>query len=211
MEYINNYFDKIIFIHCVHRTDRMDNIKLLLEKTKITNYIILEATYLPQNGAKGCSHSHYKAMDLAFKNEWDKVLIIEDDFQFNDKINFKEIIDSIKDEWDVLMPYWHLNCKQKRTKRITKNLRKLNNKKHVVVSTVCYAVNKNMISILRDTFLESFNKLSDIFIDKEQYELRLSCDTIWHKLQLKYNWYLIDPKLGYCMMSKSDVVKNAIR
>ena len=52
MEYINKYFDKIIFIHCKHRLDRMKNIKLLLNKTKITNYIILEATYLPKNGAK---------------------------------------------------------------------------------------------------------------------------------------------------------------
>ena len=205
MEYINKYFDKIIFIHCKHRLDRMENIKLLLEKTKLTNYIILEATYLPKNGAKGCSHSHYRAMDMAINNNWDKVLIIEDDFQFNNDIDFENIIKQVNDDWDVLMLNWQLNNVIQRSHIITKNLRKLKTRKHVACLTSCYCVNKKLIPILRDLFLESFNKLSNNFVAKETYELRLACDTIWHNLQIQKKWYLVDPKIGYCIDSKSDI------
>ena len=203
MNFIDKYFDKIIFIHCKHRLDRMENIKLLLEKTKLTNYIILEATYLPKNGAKGCSHSHYRAMDMALKNNWDKVLIIEDDFQFNNNLNFEEIINSINNDWDVLMPYWCINGIFKRTKRINKFIRKVINKKYGAFTTSCYAVNKNIISILRDLFLLSYNKQSNIY--KRYLENNLTCDNIWFAIQHKYKWFIIDPKLGYTINSKSDI------
>jgi len=203
MKYINNYFDKIIFIHCVHRKDRMENIQLLLKKTKITNYIILEATYLPKNGAKGCSHSHYRAMDMAIKNKWNKILIIEDDFQFNDNINFKQIIDSVDDDWDVLMPYWSINGLEKRSKKVNSYIRKVTHRKYGAYSTLCYAVNKKLIPILRDKFLESYNKFSDIY-NKERERI-LACDCIWFPEQKKYKWFMITPKLGYTIDTKSDI------
>lgn len=203
MDYINKYFDKIIFIHCVHRKDRMENIQLLLEKTKLTNYLILEATYLPKNGAKGCSHSHYRAMDMAIKNNWDKVLIIEDDFQFNENVNFEEIIDQVNDDWDVLMLYWYMNGINKRSLKFSNNIRKLTHKKYGFYSTLCYAVNKNLLPILRDLFLESYNKFSDIYYKKR--ERHFACDYIWYPLQLQYKWYCIEPKLGFTINTPSDV------
>lgn len=206
MFFINNYFDKIIFIHCKHRLDRMENIKLLLEKTKLTNYIILNATYLPKNGAKGCAHSHYRAMDMAIKNNWDKVLIIEDDFQFNDNIGYKfEEVIKENNDWDVLMPYWWINGINRRSKKINKNIRQVTHHKYGAYTTSCYAVNKNIIPILRDKFLLSYSNLSDTYTKSERLFV---CDCVWFSVQNKCKWYLIEPKLGYIANCPSIIAES---
>jgi len=43
MDYINNYFDKIIFIHCEHRVDRMENIKNVLKKNKNNKLLYIKS------------------------------------------------------------------------------------------------------------------------------------------------------------------------
>jgi len=208
MEFVNNYFDKIIFIHCIHRLDRMDNIKKLLEKTKITNYHILEATYLPKNGAKGCSHSHYRAMKMALENNWDRVLIIEDDFQFYDDINgiktdeyFKNTVESVSN-WDVIMPFWFCNSIEKRSSKINNYIRRITHKKYGAYSTLCYSVNKSIMKELQDLFHKSYKNFKDIH-DRNQKQL--STDCIWRYIQKNKFWYIIIPKLGYQIETKSDI------
>ena len=44
---------------------------------------------------------------VVIKNNWDKVLIIEDDFQFNDNINFKEIINQINNLLQIIVIIWN--------------------------------------------------------------------------------------------------------
>ena len=208
MEFINNYFDKIIFIHCAHRKDRYENIQNLLKKTGITNYHILKATYL-KNGAKGCSHSHYRALELARVLRWKKVLILEDDFQFWDNVGeidnkFKKIIELTNDDWDVIQGWWLMNAYKKRSEKVNEYLRKPTHKKYKAASTVCYSVNnkRDIMKRLRNVFLKSYNNFSETFYQSEK---KYSLDCMWYPLQEKYKWYFIEDKIGYHINTKSDI------
>ena len=211
MEFVNKYFDKIIFIHCKHRLDRLENINKFLDKTKITNYVILDATYIPKNGARGCSHSHYRAMKMSINNNWNKVMIIEDDFQFNDNVEdidkyFKDSINSLDDNWDVIMPMWFINRIKQRSKYFNKYFRKPINPKYGAYSTLCYAVNNSIKKKLMKLFKKSYNSL-EVFndINNKNY---LPCDKVWYTIQTKCKWFLFTPKLGYTIDTESDVQKR---
>lgn len=206
MDFINQFFDKIIFIHCIHRKDRKNNIDNLIKNFNLKNTYILEATYLPKNGSKGCSHSHYRAIKLAKQNKWKNILILEDDFYFNEKFDvdtyFKNALESINFDYDVIMPYWLCNSIEKRTIKINKFVRKINHHKYGAYSTLAYAVNENIYDKLENVFLKSYNEFKDIY-DREQK--KLSTDCIWRTLQKNNKWYIITPLLGYQINTKSDI------
>jgi GR25 family glycosyltransferase involved in LPS biosynthesis len=202
---MNFIFDKIIFIHCKHRLDRYQNIQNFISKFNLTNYFILEATYLPKNGAKGCSHSHYRAMEYCLENNLNNVLILEDDYFLEENpqdINSKlEKIFKIE-KWDVIMFWWLLNGVDKRSIKINDDLRKITHHKYGGSSTLAYSVNKSMFKILRDLFLESFNKLDDTYNHSQK---QFKTDAIWLTQQHKYNWFIINPKIGIQVDTKSDI------
>jgi len=202
---MNQLFDKIIFIHCSHRLDRYQNIQNFIKKFNLTNYYILEATYLPNNGAKGCSHSHYRAMQYCLDNHLNNVLILEDDYfieENSQEINHKlENIFKIQ-QWDVIMLWWLLNGVEKRSLKINDDLRKITHHKYGASSTLAYAVNKSMFIILRDIFLQSFNKLDDVYNHQQK---KSKTDAIWHPIQKNYHWLIIEPKIGIQKETKSDV------
>jgi GR25 family glycosyltransferase involved in LPS biosynthesis len=192
---MNSIFDKIIFIHCTHRKDRYENIQNFIKKFNLTNYYILEATYLPENGAKGCSHSHYRAMCFAKENNFKNVLILEDDYWIDEDVDIvnKKLEETFKiPKWDVIMLTWGNTSPIERSVQVTDNLRKLTHKKYGWTSTLAYAVNSSFFYILKNDFLRSHNTLSD------KYEKSLYfCDMIWRYAQLKYDWFIIYPKIGW--------------
>lgn len=198
-------FDKIIFIHCKHRLDRFENINNFIKKFNLKNYYILEATYLPSNGARGCSYSHYLAMEYAIKNNLNNVLILEDDYFITDDIitienKLKDIFSVEK--WDVIMLWWLLNGVEKRSEIVNNDLRKITHHKYGASSTLAYAVNKGMFPILKNLFFESYNKLNEKYDHKQK---KLKTDCIWHSIQRKYNWFIIIPKIGTQIKTKSDI------
>lgn len=195
---MDTIFDKIIFIHCKHRLDRFQNIKNFIKKFNLTNYYILEATYLPNNGAKGCSHSHYRAMDYCIKNNLNNVLILEDDYwikENKDSVN-KRLQEIFKiEKWDIIMLTWGNNAPIKRSIEINKNLRKLSHKKYGWSSTLGYAVNKHFFEKLKQSFKKSYDLFQDIYVHEKHK--KFACDYIWFKLQRNNNWFIVYPKIGW--------------
>ncbi len=108
-----NFFDKIYCINLKERTDRWEECLKNFKKYDITNYEQVEATkitsQLPnkRRGQIGCAISFSKIFDTAIKNNNEKILIFEDDFEFvDDKENlFNKLNNSINDlpqDWDSL-------------------------------------------------------------------------------------------------------------
>lgn len=206
---MNHLFDKIVFIHCKHRKDRYKNIQNFIKKFNLTNYHILEATYLPKNGAKGCSHSHYRAMCYAIENNLNNVLILEDDYWIKDDVSslnkkLEEIFTI--DNWDVIMLDWFNNSPLKRSVKINKNLRKLTHPKYGWSLTSAYAVNKHFFEKLKLSFKESY----DLFLDDYQHKKhnKFACDYIWFKLQRDNKWFIVYPKIGWQLEEINSIINK---
>jgi GR25 family glycosyltransferase involved in LPS biosynthesis len=81
---INTFFDKIYCINLDERTDRWELAEKELESVGITNYIRFSAIK-NENGAIGCRDSHIEVIKHAKKNNYNRILIFEDDFIFINK------------------------------------------------------------------------------------------------------------------------------
>lgn len=192
-EYFNNNdnpidnLDAVIYINLENREDRK---KLLLEeltKMNIPDNKIhkVSGVYIPKNGHKGCVQSHITALNIIKMNNWNKVLILEDDAILNvspeefknELIKMFNYIDN--NNFDVLMLS---SCYEKKNK-IKDNIVKI----EYSTTSSAYIVNKNYIDKLLNLFLY-INSMMDnhqwTFKNNEIFAL----DQRWNELQKKDNW-----------------------
>ncbi len=174
-----------------HVVKQLDNIGIKAERF---NAIKLK------NGALGCSLSHLKCLELAKENNWDHILIIEDDIKFLNPtlfINQINLFFSKYKNWNVLLfagnnlpPYEKIdNICVKVTKCQT---------------TTGYLVHKNYYDILINNYREGINNLI-----KEPHNHRFyAIDKYWFRLQEKDLWYLIIPLTVVQREDYSDIEKR---
>ena len=103
-EFLNEFFDQIYVINLDHRTDRLNEVNSLLKKYNINfkrqsgvflkekyTDVLNNTTNTSSLGHLGCVLSHVNCCIDAIKNNYDKILVLEDDINF-----IPEHIDSIK-------------------------------------------------------------------------------------------------------------------
>ena len=198
-----SFIDGIIIINLEFRKDKLDKCFEILEEVgvKREDVYVLNATYVPTNGAKGCSHSHYRAICHAKAMGWSNVLILEDDFKFEVSIDLfnsrlKEITSSVKN-WDVIMLEWGLNGVMGRSTAVPQCpfIRKLTNKKRGAWRTVAYFANSSIFDKLIENFLKSYK------LQKNRREISVktyAVDSYWQRLQPFSEWFICTPKLMVC-------------
>ncbi len=81
---INNT-EQILFINLDNRKDRLEAITKQLNDQKVDMKKVhrITAHYTPGNGHLGCAKSHRDALQYALDNNFDNVIVLEDDFKFN--------------------------------------------------------------------------------------------------------------------------------
>ena len=190
--------DAILYINLEHRVDR--NIHILNEIHKICNddsKIHQIDAIKNDNGALGCGLSHIKALEYALTNEWETVLILEDDFTFRcDSNEIEKNIDLLfEHNFDVAL-LSHDRLKYENTNN--------NNIKKVLYSQTAssYVIKKHYISTLLKNLKESTD---DMMLRGRRHE---NCiDIHWIKLQHIHNWYCVYPPIGYQYSNFSDIEK----
>jgi glycosyl transferase, family 25 len=192
MELLKN----ILFINLEHRKDRLLSVTTQLQQMGLKGERL--NAIKNKNGAIGCSLSHIKCLQIALKNEWEYVCIIEDDIVFTDKTRFfnslNDFDNNFKEKWDVLILGGN-NCPP--FNKINENLIKVNN----CQTTTGYIVNKNYYSTLISNFKDSVSNLMKEPTNKKQYAL----DIYWKKLQQLHNWYLLTPLTIHQLDDYSDI------
>jgi glycosyl transferase family 25 len=193
------FFDiNVIFINLERRTDRKMSVINELKKINVHNPICFKAIEL-QNGALGCSMSHLKCLEIAKKNNYDYVLICEDDIEFLDPPLFLKQLKIFLDSsinWDVVLiagnnmvPYLPIND----------NCIKVMN----CQTTTGYIVKKHYYDKLIDNFKTGIQKLI-----KEPTNNLYKIDKYWFSLQREDNWYLIIPLSIVQKEDYSDIEKK---
>lgn len=188
----------VIYINLERRCDRKISVINEFKKINVLNPIYFKAIEL-ENGSLGCSMSHLKCVEIAKKNNYDYVLICEDDIEFLDPELFLKQLNLFlesKINWDVVLiagnnmvPYVPVNniC-----------IKILN-----CQTTTGYIVKKDYYDTLIHNFKSGIQNLI-----KDPTNNLYKIDKYWFSLQKNDNWYLIIPLSVVQKEDYSDIEKK---
>lgn len=152
------------------------------------------------NGAIGCSLSHLKCIEMAKKNNWDHILIMEDDIKFLEPDLFKQ-------QFNKFLK----NCKDFDVCLISGN----NVPPYKVVDDYCVKVTKCQTttgylvkSHYYDALIENYKHGIERLIREPHNHFLYAIDKNWFWLQMKDNWYLITPLTVVQRADYSDIEKR---
>lgn len=188
------------YINLLSRPDRKQHVENQLKAVGI-NAQRFNAIKM-SNGAVGCSMSHLKILEIAKSNNYDHVLIVEDDILFTDPNLFVNQINKFL-----------LNCKKFDVVLIAGN----NLPPYTKIDDTCvkvtqcqtttgYLVQKHYYDILINNFK---NGILNLMREPENHRL-YAIDKYWFNLQVKDNWYLIIPLTVTQREDYSDIEKRQI-
>jgi len=193
--------ENVLYINLKHRVDRKAHVEKELFSIGLKNVQRFNAIKM-DCGALGCSFSHLKCLTIAKENNWDHVLICEDDIQFLDPPEFVNQLNGFLenvDNWDVVL----LGGNNIKEYAIT-------NEYSVKVTwcqtTVGYLVKQNYYDKLIDNYKTGLEKL----LKEPQNHHLYAIDQYWTKLQVIDNWFLITPLTVVQRGDYSDIEKRNI-
>lgn len=187
------------YINLLSRPDRKQHVENQLESIGISaqRFNAIEMT----NGAIGCSMSHLKIIETAKANNWEHVLIVEDDILFTNPNlfvqQFNKFLSNHKD-FDValiagnnLPPYTRIDdsCVQ-----VTH-----------CQTTTGYIVQKHYYDILIQNYKNGILRL----MKEPANHFFYAIDKYWFNLQAIHKWYLITPLSVTQREDYSDIEKRA--
>jgi GR25 family glycosyltransferase involved in LPS biosynthesis len=179
------YFKNVLFINLEERQDRLLNINKEFAKMGIQNAERILAVKL-ENGALGCTLSHIKCLELAKKQNYEMVVICEDDVEFTQPEIFWESLTKLdsseSSNWDVLLLAG--NNLKPYNKIFDFALQVFN-----CQTTTAYIVKNHYYDKLLNNFRESSNRL----IREPQMKHLYALDIYWKKLQIQDTWILPIP------------------
>lgn len=187
-----------IYINLEHRKDRNESILKQLSKIPMLNVQRLNAIKT-DNGAIGCSLSHIKSLELAIKNDYEYIMICEDDIEILNPSLFIANANTFLNseiEWDVLLiagnnmiPYTPVN----------RYCIKIYN----CLTTTGYIVKKHYFNALLNNYREGVKQLM-----RDQTNNSYKIDKYWLTLQNKDNWYMLIPPTIVQKEDYSDIEKK---
>ena len=190
------------YINLDHRTDRKAPVTGQLTNLGLQGFERFNAIKM-ENGAVGCSMSHLKILQSAVQNNWDHVLIVEDDITFLDpalfKANFETFLQRNGNNWDVILlagnnmpPYDAIDDVCIKVKRCQ--------------TTTGYLVNGHYIKKLMENVKMGLTQL----MYKPASHAMYAIDKFWFVLQAVDKWYLIIPPTVVQREDYSDIEKKRI-
>lgn len=195
-------FDETFLINLKKREDRLNNFIIQVNNYNLGDFKIFEAidgSSIKDNysnlsiGNVGLIHSNIQIIEESIKNNYEKILIIEDDCVFNENINnIDDYFNHLPSDWDMVYFGGNHNPHINSPKPIMINDKVV--KVHNTFATHCVGINKKMFLILLEA-LKTFNGPIDV---------------IYQKLQSNYNMYCFNPLIATQMIGFSDIENRSI-
>lgn len=181
--------DKIYFINLKCRPLRKINIMKGLINLKIPKDQVkpINAVYLPNNPQIGCALSHMSVLKDAIQNNYNTILVLEDDFVFD--VSRNTLNSKLKQlsflNWDLCLLS---SVNYKTSNKISNGLYKLIKGD----TTSAYLINKNIFTIIYNIFLQSVKNGNNRSIQNNT-----AIDVLWQPIQSKMNTLIFNPMLGH--------------
>jgi len=190
------YIDKIIYINLDKRTDRrvqLENELKLFPAEKVQRFSAVEDRSL---GGLGCTKSHIAVLELAKENNWNTILILEDDMVWNKTNNsISDLVKLLNNPYDVIL----LGCTEAFYNTSTFRV-------YSALTSVGYVINSSYY----DTLINNFKQSHDLLYQTRCYPV-FALDQYWRRLQSDDNWYLLKPSLCIQKPGYSDIVNKFIK
>jgi glycosyl transferase family 25 len=188
------------YINLEHRKDRNIHVIEQLTNLGLSKYERFNAIKM-EYGAIGCSMSHLKILQNALANNYDHVLIMEDDITFLEpeifKANFNTFLERQGNNWDVILfagnnvpPYDKIDDVCIRVKQC--------------LTTTGYIVNGHYLKRLIDNVKMGLTNL----LHKPDKGILYAIDKFWFVLQGIDRWFLIIPPTVIQREDYSDIEKR---
>ncbi len=170
--------EKIIYINLDSRKDRKENLLKYFSMFPSDKFVRFPAIK-DSDGRVGCSKSHVGALQVAIKNGWKNVLILEDDAKFSNKGGFTLLKRLMETPFDVILLGGHNGKYDKKTFQVSECL-----------SSQAYIVNKHYYPKLLQNFKDGLNgnirtRNLDIY----------ALDRYWQRLMKQDKWFCVAPSL----------------
>jgi hypothetical protein len=202
----------IIYINLAHRRDRKEFILKEIQRIKHIdeNQIYrIDAVLEPMCGHIGCGKSHIKALELAIANDWESVLVLEDDFCFNEHYEGEHSFNKIKNiEWDVMMLAQGYHCNEDSEHDFLKRARRSTTTSGYIVRRHYYPVLldnfKNSVTIMEQEIQTHSANCMAQHVPISKLNICSAIDQHWFSLQEKDTFYAFHPPIGDQRNSWSD-------
>ena len=197
MESIND-IKNVFYINLESRPDRKHHVEQQMKILNITaeRFNAVKLT----NGAIGCSMSHLKCLEIAKKNNWEHIMIVEDDILFLNPELFKNQLNKFlknHKDFDVLLiagnnvpPYQKIDDSCVKVYRCQ--------------TTTGYIVKQHYY----DTLISNMREGINLLMKNPDKHVMYAIDKYWFKLQEKDKWFLITPLSVTQREDYSDIEKR---
>lgn len=198
------HIDAILYINLDHRSDRKEHVLQEIKKIDptLSKTHRIQAEYVPDHGALGCTKSHIKAFQLFMAHpEWKNCLILEDDFTFVShslEVN-QQIVDLFQGcpTYDVLMVahgLYSFSTEPTSSPLVQRIL--------CAQTASGYILHRDYLPTLLHNFQESCQNL-----EKNGKSSWGCLDMHWKRLQPQGKWFAYHTRIGYQYESYSDIEK----
>jgi GR25 family glycosyltransferase involved in LPS biosynthesis len=197
-------FDAVIYINLEHRTDRKELILNEIQKIKHideSQIYRIDAVLEPMCGHIGCGKSHIKSLELAIANNWSSVLVLEDDFCFNEHYEGEHSFNKIQNiEWDVMLLAQGYQCNQDSEYDFLKRARRSTTASGYIVRRHYYPVLlenfKNSVIIVEQEFQTHSENCIAQNVPVSKLHICSAIDQHWFSLQDRDTFYAFNPQIG---------------
>lgn len=172
--------EKVVYINLEDRVDRKKQIERELLKHFPSEKIVRFNAIKDQNGGIGCTRSHIAVLEMAIKENWNNVLVVEDDAIWSNFYTSYPIFEKLsKQSFDVIvLGVANAQCDESTFKLFYGQ------------TTTAYLINKSYYQTLLENFKTGLGHLISTG-DRGQF----ATDQYWKQLQSKDNWYCVAPSL----------------
>tara|TARA_B110000046_G_C12975967_1_gene391139 strand:+ start:165 stop:932 length:768 start_codon:yes stop_codon:yes gene_type:complete len=202
------------YINLDHRTDRNQKAISEFKKLGITNPNRFSAIKDEHHGGIGCGLSHINVLQNAKRNNWDYVIVMEDDIKFYDPQETIQKINNIFNsdiKWDGLIIGSILDGDKKYNEYINDDCVYV---KGTACNTTMYIVKNHYYDTLINLWSESVSNFKNVLrnnkknMTKKEIDItyhRYAIDQRWKELQKKDKFLMITPIKVYQSGSHSDI------
>jgi glycosyl transferase family 25 len=190
-----DFIDKVVYINLAHRTDRKEQTERQLMNLFPPEKIVRFEAIKNDNGAIGCTMSHISVLEMAIKENWKNVLILEDDIGWETNFTNISILTNLMNlSYDViLLSGYYIKYNTKTLKIISAQ------------TTGAYIVNNSYYQTLLTNFKEGLNNLIETNMSG-----KYAIDRYWKQLQSRDSWYIVIPQICFQIPSYSDIQKKNV-